>query len=381
MERKDGSQDGHHGNGHDGREKGPEIQEAGSFQKDTLDEFQPVSHGVEQREALKDFRHAGDGRGEAGEHDHGHQQQEGSHNGLLEGLSKGGDAQPDGRRRDDEEQKGGGEQPDGALEGDAEPEHGYQHYEDGLYDSGDDGGCPFTEQDFSGGVRGDEKLVEGAFLPFAGDGERSGEDGVDEHEHGNEAGNDEPAGDEVGVEPCAGFYFHRGGSAVLGEQIRPVGGGDLLAVAEGDGRRVRVAPVRNELEGGGPPRLNVAGEVRGDGEPHDDFPVVDHAVNILFRGRRGLPLEDARAFQVRDVLRGRFSAVLVQHGVRHAGDVHGGGIAEDGYLDDGRDDEGQPAFFVPEHGQQFFSDEGGYSDEKVHGVIRGIWGLSAGRCP
>ena len=88
MERKDGSQDGHHGNGHDGREKGPEIQEAGSFQKDALDEFQPVSHGVEQREALKDFRHAGDGRGEAGEHDHGHQQQEGSHNGLLEGLSK-----------------------------------------------------------------------------------------------------------------------------------------------------------------------------------------------------------------------------------------------------------------------------------------------------
>ena len=53
MERKDGSQDGHHGNGHDGREKGPEIQEAGSFQKDALDEFQPVSHGVEQREALK----------------------------------------------------------------------------------------------------------------------------------------------------------------------------------------------------------------------------------------------------------------------------------------------------------------------------------------
>ena len=32
-------------------------------------------------------------------------QQEGSHNGLLEGLGKGGDAQPDGRRRDDEEQE------------------------------------------------------------------------------------------------------------------------------------------------------------------------------------------------------------------------------------------------------------------------------------
>lgn len=239
-------------------------------------------------------------------------------NGLLEGLGKGGDAQPDGRRRDDEEQEGGGEQPDGSLEGDAEPEHGYQHHEDGLHDSGDDGGNPLAEQDFSGGVRGDQELVEGAFLPFAGDGERAGEDGVDQHEHGNQAGDDEPAGDEVGVEPGAGFYFHRGGAAAFGKQVRPVGGGDLLAVAEGDGRRVRVAAVRNELEGGGAPGLEVAGEVRGDGEPHDDFPVVDHAVDVFFRGRRGLPPEDARAFQVRDVLGGRFSPVLVQHGVWHA---------------------------------------------------------------
>lgn len=60
------------------------------------------------------------------------------------------------------------------------------------------------------------------------------------------------------------------------------------------------------------------------------------------------------------------------------GDVHVGGIAEDGYLEDGRDDEGHPAFFVPEHGQQFLFDEGGYSNEEVHGFIRGIWGLSAG---
>lgn len=381
VEGENGCQNGYHGNGHDGREEGPEVQESGPFQKDALDELQAVPHGIEQGEVLEDFRHAGDGRGKAGEHDHGHQQQEGSHNGLLEGLGKGGDAQPDGRRRDDEEQEGGGEQPDGSLEGDAEPEHGYQHHEDGLHDSGDDGGNPLAEQDFSGGVRGDQELVEGAFLPFSGDGERAGEDGVDQHEHGNEAGDDEPAGDEVGVEPGAGFYFHRGGSAVFGQQVRSVGGGDLLAVAEGDGRRVRVAAVRNELEGGGAPGLEVAGEVRGDGEPHDDFPVVDHAVDVFFRGRRGLPPEDARAFQVRDVLGGRFSPVLVQHGVRHAGDVHGGGIAEDGYLEDGRDDEGHPAFFVPEHGQQFLFDEGGYSDEEVHGVIRGIWGLSAGRCP
>ena len=381
MEREDGCQDGHHGNGHDGREKRPEIQESGSFQKDALDEFQAVSHGVEQREVLEDFRHAGDGRGKAGEHDHGHQQQESSHNSLLKGLGEGGNAQPDGRRRDDEEQQGGGKQPDGALEGDAEPEHGYQHYEDGLHDSGDDGGCSLAEQDFPRGVWGDEKLVEGAFLPLAGDGERAGEDGVDEHEHGDEAGNDEPACDEVGVEPGAGFRFHRGGAAVFGEQFRPVGGSDLLAVAEGDGRRIRVAPVRNELERCGPPRLNAAGEIRRNGEPHGDFPVVYHAVNVFFRGRGGLAPEDSRAFQVRDVLGGRFSAVFVQHGVWHAGDVHGGGIAEDGYLDDGRDDEGQPAFFVPEHGQQFFSDEGGYSDQEVHGAIRGIWVLSSWRFP
>lgn len=75
-------------------EKRPEIQKSGSFQEDALDEFQAVSHGVEQREVLEDFRHAGDGRGEAGEHDHGHQQQESSHNSLLKGLGEGGNAQP-----------------------------------------------------------------------------------------------------------------------------------------------------------------------------------------------------------------------------------------------------------------------------------------------
>lgn len=381
VEGEDGCQNGHHGNGHNGREEGPEVQESRSFQKDALDEFQAVPHGVEQGEILEDFRHAGDGCGKAGEHDHGHQQHEGSHNGLLEGLGEGRDAQPDGRRRDDEEQQSGGEQPDGPLEGDAEPEHGHQHHEDGLHDSGDDGGCSLAEQDFSGGVRGDEELVEGAFFPFAGDGERAGEDGVDQHEHGDEAGHDEPAGNEVGVEPGAGFYVHRRGAAVFGDQVRPEAGGDLLGVAEGDGGRVCVAAVRDELEGGGTARLEVAGEVRGDGEPHDNVPAVDHAVDVLFRGRRGLPPEDARAFQVRDVLGGRFPAVLVQHGVRHAGDVHGGRVPEDGYLDDGRDDEGHAAFSVPEHGQQFLFDERGYSDEEVHGVIQGIWGLSAGRCP
>ena len=36
---------------------------------------------------------------------------------------------------------------------------------------------------------------------------------------------------------------------------------------------------------------------------------------------------------------------------------------------------------VPEHGQQFFSDEGGYSDQEVHGAIRGIWVLSSWRFP
>lgn len=185
----------------------------------------------------------------------------------------------------------------------------------------------------------------------------------------------------VGVEPGAGFYFHRGGAAVSGGQVRAEAGGDLLGVAQGDGCRVCVAPVRNELEGGGAARLEVAGEVRRNGEPYDDFPVVDHAVDVLFRGCRGLPPEDAGSLQVRDVLGGRFPAVLVQHDIRHARDVHGGRVSEDAYLDDGRDDQGHAAFFVPEHGQQFLFDEGGYSDEEVHGVIRGIWGLSAGRCP
>lgn len=44
---------------------GPEIGNR-PFQKDALDEFQAVSHGIEQREVLEDFRHAGDGRGKAG---------------------------------------------------------------------------------------------------------------------------------------------------------------------------------------------------------------------------------------------------------------------------------------------------------------------------
>ena len=91
MKREDGCQDGRHGNGHDGREKRPEIQESGSFQKDALDEFQSVSHGVEQREILEDFRHAGDGRGKAGEHDHGHQQQESSQGTSSESGLRGGE--------------------------------------------------------------------------------------------------------------------------------------------------------------------------------------------------------------------------------------------------------------------------------------------------
>lgn len=381
MEGEDGCPDGSDGDEDDSSEEGPEVHESRAFQKDALDEFQPVPHGVEQGKVLEEFRHAGDGGGKAGEHDHGDDEQESSHNGLLQGLGEGGDAESDGAPRGDEEQDGGGEQPDGALEGDAEPEYGYQHHEDGLHDAGDDGGRSLAQQDFPRIVGGYEQLVEGAFLPLARNGEGAGEHGVDQDEHGDEAGDDEPAGDEVGVEPGAGFYLHRRGTAALGNEVRPKAGGDLLGVAEGNGRRVGIAAVRDKLEGGGSSGLEVAGEVRRDGEPHDDFPAVDHAVDVFFRGRRGLPAEDARSFQVRDVLGGPFPSVLVQHGIRHAGDVHGGGVAEDADLDDGRDDEGHPAFFVPEHGQQFLVDQGDDSDEEVHGVIPGFWGRSAGRCP
>ena len=86
MEGEDGGRGGSDGNERDGPEEGPEVHESCAFQEDALDEFQAVPHGVEQGEVLEEFRHAGDGRGEAGEHDHGHQQQEGSHNGLLEGC-------------------------------------------------------------------------------------------------------------------------------------------------------------------------------------------------------------------------------------------------------------------------------------------------------
>lgn len=270
-----------------------------------------------------------------GEHDRGDDEQEGSHNGLLQGLGEGGDAQADGRSRNDEEKNGAGEQPDGALEGDAEPEHGHQHDEEGLHDGGDHGGYSLAQQDFPGSVGSHQELVEGAFLPFPGDGEGPGQHGPDEGKHGDQAGNDEPAGDEVGVEPGAGFYFNRGGGCVFGEEFRPEVGGDLLGVAEGDGRGVRVSAVSNELERGGPPRLQIAGEVRRNGQAQDDVPAVDQAVDVFFRGRRGLPPEDARSLQVRDVLGGQFSSVLVQHGVGDAGDVHGGCVAEDADLEDG----------------------------------------------
>lgn len=92
MEGEDGGEYGDSRYNENGSEERPEVQESGSFQEDALDEFQSVPHGVEQGEVLEDVRHAGDGRGEAGEHDHGHQEQEGSHNGLLEGLGEGGDA-------------------------------------------------------------------------------------------------------------------------------------------------------------------------------------------------------------------------------------------------------------------------------------------------
>lgn len=65
VEGEDGGRGGSDGNERDGPEEGPEVHESCAFQEDALDEFQAVPHGVEQGEVLEEFRHAGDGRGEA----------------------------------------------------------------------------------------------------------------------------------------------------------------------------------------------------------------------------------------------------------------------------------------------------------------------------
>lgn len=210
--------------------------------------------------------------------------------------------------------------------------------------------------------RRDQQLVESALLAFAGDRKGGHQRRHHQRQQADNARHDEPAAQQVGIEPRAVF------EAGLGERaagpLLPIGiegrddGVDVIAQ---DGGGVRVASVHEDLDRAGASAQQFAGELGADAQHHQHALGVDLGSDFgLARDDRHLP-EVGRSVEAGDEVARALAGVFVINGEGDAVKVEGSRVAEYHQLDERRHEDDHPAPLVFEQGQELFQHQGSNS--------------------
>ena len=255
---------------------------------------------------------------------------------MLHAACDGGDAQPDARRAEDEEEERQIERKEGAGKRNLEPKKGNEQEKRALHKSDEHGRKRFADEDLHGGERRDEKLIEGALFALSGDGESGEHDDLHEGDHGDDARQEGPACDLVLVVPCAARQCDGGrGMQSLCVPARD----DGCCIACGERRCERVVAVGDDLDGGGFAACETRFKVCGDDERHENGLGVDQRLNLGRDGKRSRARKCGRAVEVREqALRG-FTSRSVDDGIGYGVEVVVGDVAEEQPLgEDGHDE-------------------------------------------
>ena len=144
-----------------------------------------------------------------------------------------------------------------------------------------------AEEDFPGPEGSHQQLVESALLALAGDRKGGHQGGDHQGQQANDARHDEPAAQQVGIEP--GPEFQTGRAARAAGPLLPIGieaGDDRVDVAEQDRRRVGVAAVHDHLHRARAAAEQFAAELGADVQDHE------HTLGVHLRGDFRLVRDD-----------------------------------------------------------------------------------------
>ena len=147
----------------------------------------------------------------------------------------------------------------------------------------------------------------------------------------------------------------KGALEVQGQLTRREVLGDIVEIAQDDGRCVGIRAVHKNLHVARAAPLDLFGEVPLDGKPDLDLPTVQEAENLLFVGRNPRREEVARSLQLLHELPREGTSVMVENGNFHIADLLGRGVSEDDELEDGGEDEEDDMAPVPPQSPKLFS--------------------------
>lgn len=181
--------------------------------------------------------------------------------------------------------------------------------------------------------RGHQELFKGALFPFPGHRKAGEKEDLGEGQEADNAGEEEPPGDLVRVEPGPGFQSYR---AFPARQVQVVPAHDMAGVAGGEAGNHGISSVRNDLHRRRVSPVQTVLEVLGDSDGHHR--VSPGNVGPDFIGRRQVRhrMEEAGAVEPGEQLAG---GLAVAHVHRHVGGVFQivvGGVAEEEPQHNGR---------------------------------------------
>ena len=129
-------------------------------------------------------------------------------------------------------------------------------------------------------------------------------------------------------------------------------------VADGDGGRVRVAAVDDQLRVGVAAGVDLLGEIAGHHQPHHHLPPVDRADQVVVVVHPHAEGEIARAAETADELPAPHRVALVPHGHRHVVHVQRQGVAEQRQQQRRRGQGHQQTAIIAQNVQDFLAGDG-----------------------
>ena len=238
-------------------------------------------------------------------------------------------------RGDDENGADAEEQEHAASQRHVEEKDCHRHG-DGEIDQPDgEVGQEFSEDELRRAHRRGDELLHRAGFPFAGDGEGREQCGDQSHDDREDAGNDEVAAGQIGVEPDAGAQIESGAGGLAGaaadlveRELLVEGKCDGLGVAEDEAGGVGVGAIDDGLHGGGAAGVEIAAEAGRDDEREHGLARIDGAFELRVVFDRALQAEIRRAGESGDQFSALRGAALVPDDEGHAVHVEREGVAE-----------------------------------------------------